>query len=447
IFGWRHYTLSYNLDSDNSSSQGLDVNGGHQIYNQYSDEMRLAYKGKKLDGQVGLYAFGSSNDATAQFQGAGGFSFLGITNFLYGTNAYHLTGRSLAGYGQFNYHATDALTLIAGARVTNDHVGVHALADNYNEVPYTPPPFLPFLTQLPFVNIFGPLNQDYTTTGDNTNFSYKIGAQYNVTRGTMFYVTWSTGYKGPAMQTNLSYAGQSPYLSPETVKDLEGGVKAMLFNRMLRLNIAGFIENFQNFQTQSFATFGASQVSVIGNAEGVRAAGVEFNTSFKPSRAFTINYNATMEDSHFTNYSTDPCYTGQTSNGCSATQAFFNGAGINTSTAAKYTGTLEAIYEVALGSGKLEVSGNWYHRSSINFTTSGAPYAELGPIDVFGASINYRMSKGINVAIFCKNCTNEIYPNYIGSDPGDAGLGVLSTINRWGYNSVRTVGASLGFKF
>lgn len=448
IFGWRHYTLNYNVDSDNSAQQGLDVNGGHQVYNQFSDELRLAFKGSRIDGQVGAFAFWSVNDATAQFKGANGFSFLGIDNFLYGTNAYHLTGRSLAAYGQLNFHATDKLQLIAGARVTNDHVAVRAMADNYTPTPYTWPSYLGFLNyvfpQLPAVNLFGPLNQNYAASGDNTNFSYKLGAQYNFTPDAMAYVTWSTGYKGPAMQTNLAYVGQSPYLKPETVKSIEAGIKTQLFDRRLRLNVSAYIEKFTNFQAQSFTATGTS---IIGNAEGVKASGVEINASLKAGHGFTINYNANFQDSHFTDYSTDPCYIGQTTNGCSSTQAFFQGAGVKTSTAANYRGTLEGVYEVALGEDTLELSANWYHRSSINFTTAGAPYAQLGAINVFGANVSYRMANGISLAVFCKNCTNKVYPNYIGSDPGDSNLGVLSTINRWGYNSVRTIGASLGVKF
>ena len=450
ILAWRTYLLNYNLDSGGSATNDtLAVNAGHQNYNQVSEELRLAFKGTKLDGQVGVYGFAFTNDGTANFSGTAGTPY---QNVIYGNNAYHDMDRSFAAYGQVNYHLTDAWQVIGGARVTADHVGVSALADTFpltsaSGAPCYALPFGPHGPCFPIVATEGPANQNYTASANHTNFSYKLGTQYTVSPGTMVYVTWSTGYKGPAMLTNLAYVGQSPYLQPETVRDLEGGVKAVAFDRKLRLNIAGFVENFRNFQTQSFATIGASQVSVIGNAEGVRAIGAEINSSFRPTSALTLNYNATFEHSYFTNYSTDPCYFGQATDGCSKTQPFFQGAGISTSTSAHYTGTVEAIYTIAAAAGKVELSGNWYHRSAINFTTSAAPYAQLGAIDVFGASATWRGDDGLTVAVFCKNCGNEIYPNYIGSDPGDAGIGVLSTINRWGYNSVRTIGVSLGIKF
>jgi len=444
IAAWRGYVLTYNLDSGNSGESALPINGGHQNYNQLSDELRLAYKGTKVDGQIGLYGFSSTNDASAQFDGTAG---TGVPHFIYGNNAYHLTGQSLAAYGQFNGHVTDELTMIGGARVTTDHVAVQALANTFAQT--LQQPFGPFGPTFPLPGVvrpFGPMNQDYSASGNHTNVSYKIGAQYVVAPGSMLYLTWSTGYKGPAEQTNLAYAGQPTYLQPETVHDLEGGLKAILFDRKLRFNVAGFLENFTNFQTQSFANVGGSQVGVIGNAEGVRTYGVEFNTSLRPIPELTFNYNATIESSYFTNYSTDPCYFGQTTGGC-ASSPFFQGAGIATSASAHYSGTLEAIYALPVAHGKVEFEGSWYHRSSINFTTSAAPYAELGAINVLGASVTYRGDNGLTVSVFCKNCGNEVYPNYIGSDPGDAAIGVLSTINRWGYNSVRTIGASVGFKF
>jgi iron complex outermembrane receptor protein len=150
ILGWRHYTLNQNYDSDLSSAHALDINSSHQSYNQYSNELRLAYTGGKLDGQVGLFGFWSSNDVQNQFQGGGPFASAGISNFVDGYNAYHLTGRSLAAYSQFNYHASDKFTLIAGGRVTNDRSNVRATVTNSPRVNYSPPLF-GFLDHTPFV--------------------------------------------------------------------------------------------------------------------------------------------------------------------------------------------------------------------------------------------------------------------------------------------------------
>ena len=426
IFAWRAYGLNYNLDSDLSSAVSLDVNTGTEKYNQYSEELRLAYKGDLIDGQIGLYGFWSNNDAFHAFQGpAILWNIPNPPNLADASETYVQKTRSLAAYGQFNIHATDQLTLIAGARVTGDHVSVDSTVVSPGPIP-----------------LLGPEVQ-IVDARNHTNFSYKVGAQYEPMPTAMIYATWGTGYKGPALKTHLAAAGEDPYLKPETVKGIEAGVKTKLFDNKLRLNVAGFIQKFKDFQVQAF---NGSAVTLT-NANGVKSSGIEVNSTLRVTPAFTINYNAPLQDSHFTDFPGDPCWTNQPAATCPGGVAF-NGKGLKTATSANYHGTLEGIYSIPLGDAKLEFAGNWYHRSSINFSQNGNPYTALGAIDVFGASISYRTEKGINFSVFCKNCGNEVYPTFIGVDPPDAAVyGLTSTQNRWGYNSVRTIGASVGFKF
>lgn len=439
IFAWRSYHLDFNLDSDITSSPlGLDVNGRTSDYTQFSNELRLAFATTPINGQVGLYSFWSNDTSDTTLNGQLNTP---IPQFIYGTNSYKTRNRSLALYGQVTGHVTQNFQLIAGARVTNDQIFVKALADNFPQtLQVTPFGTLP----IPLVLAYGPTNQDYTETRHHTNVSYKIGAQYNVQRDVMFYATYSTGYKGPAFSTSLAYVGQDPYIRPETVDDLEAGMKAVLFDRKLRLNISAFTQKFKDLQSQSFTPGG---VSILGNAEGARSRGVELNSTLRPIPALTLNYNATLLDSHYTKYSTDPCYTGQPAATC-PNGTFFEGAGINLPTAAHFTGTLEAVYDVPVSeSSHVSLSGNWYHRSSTNFSTAAPQFLELHGIDVFGANLAFRSSKGYEISIFCKNCTNKLYPNFIGQYPGDAALGVVSTFNRWGYNSVRNIGAAVTYRF
>ena len=440
ILGWRRYYNSYNLDVDNSSLPFVDVNGGIESYDQYSEELRLAYKGSRIDGQAGLYSFWSTNNGFTDFQGNGPFP--GITNFVLSEDLYHVQGRSLAAYGQFNYHLTDELQFLAGGRLSHDHVAVSAIANPFTPVTYDPPLF-GFINQLPFVLPYGPTNQDLDQGNGYTNFSYKTGLQYNLTPDAMLYATWGTGYKGPAEKTYVFSATENPYLRPETVQDLEVGIKSELFNKRLRVNVDGFFEKFKDFQVQAFDSAG---FATLTNAPGVRATGVEFDTSFKVTSAVTLNYTATIQDSHFTDFPGDPCYTQQPTASC-PNGHFFQGAGIQTPASARYHGTLEGIYTVPLGTAHVDFEANWYSRSSINFSAAGAPYQELGSINIFGASATYRTDNGVSASIFCKNCSNDVYPTYILADPLDGSAGVVSTFNRWGYNSVRTIGVSIGYKF
>jgi iron complex outermembrane receptor protein len=72
----------------------------------------------------------------------------------------------------------------------------------------------------------------------------------------MAYLTYTRGYKGPAVNllNNLSAAvvnsGQA-ILKPEISRNLEGA-RTQMFDRKLTLNITGFHETFTNFQAQTF---------------------------------------------------------------------------------------------------------------------------------------------------------------------------------------------------
>lgn len=438
IVAWRAYNSKYNLDSDFTSASVLDINGGFGHFNQYSNELRLAINTPSLDGQIGLYTYASTLDESQVLDGSGGTPF---PHFLYGNSDHYLSNRSLAVYGQFNYRITPSLQLIAGGRLTDDHIHARVIAGNYPGICPFAPGGSPNGT---CVLIGGIPNQDYNVAADNTNFSYKIGAQYDIKPDISAYISYGTGYKSPAFATNLAYVGQDPYILPETVTDLEVGLKMFLFDHKLRFNVAGFIANFTNLQTQSFTPTG---VPIQGNAEGTRTAGVEVNATARPAKALTVNFNAAILDSHYTNYSTNACYTGQSSATC-PNGIFFQGAGITTPSSARFHSTLQGLYEVELGGASaLVFESNWFHRSSINYQTNAAPFSAVGSVNVFGASLTYKSGKAFDIAIFCKNCTNRLVPTTIGGEPGDAGFGIVSVLQRWNYNSVRTIGASVNLRF
>jgi iron complex outermembrane recepter protein len=432
IFAWRAYDLDYNLESDLSTAPGLDRNAGLQDYDQFSNELRLAYKGDRIDGQAGLYYFSFQNDGLTEFQGLGPRALLAPPQALFVNtrNTFNLTSRSLAAYGLLNFHVTDALTLTAGGRVTNDKVGVQAQTTNSGI-----PPVLGAVAS-------------WAQTNKHTNFSYRLGAQYDVNDNVMLYASWSTGYKGPAQKLSLPVAGADPYLRPETVDALEAGLKGHFFDRALRLNLAFFHSNFNDFQVSAFDAAG---FNTLTNADKVRTTGVEINSTLKLGPSFRINYNATIQDSKFINFPGLPCFTNQNVTpgfvGTCPGNRFFNGAGIKTANSASYAGTVEGVYSTQIGSGELELSANWYHRGKYNFLANANPNTALGAIDIFGANLAYRMENGISVSVFCKNCTNKIVPSFVSPYNPDSGAGFTSIQNRWGFNSVRTIGASVGFKF
>lgn len=241
---------------------------------------------------------------------------------------------------------------------------------------------------------------------------------------------------------------------PETSRTAEIGVKSSFLNRKLTINLSAFHTKFDNFQVQSFnAALATFQVQ---NAASVTSKGIEAMVIVAPFTGFTLTSSASLLSSKFDSFAGAQCYPTQTTYGCSATQATFDAAGLTLPAAPRFTSTMLARYEVPLeGTVKPFIQGNWYHRSSINYTVNQAPGATVGAIDVFGASIGAKLSNRLEISVFCKNCTNEINPTSIGVDSGDSNARnsrgqstpKLSYTQQFGLDSVRSFGLNLGMNF
>lgn len=430
IFAWRAYRAHVLGDLDFTSLDGVDQNRRDGRYRQYSNEFRVAIDaGSVLDGQVGAYYFSSrlkENDGV----GVAAYGALGP----FDSNTFPLTGadirsqvraKSIAGFGQFNIHPVDHLTLIVGGRVTHDSNSIE-LVQNQNFYPV-------------------PIGANNYTTSErvkNTDFSWKIGGQYDITDVGMIYASFSRGYKGPAFNDTAAVAGKQLAIGPETVKALEIGAKTTFFDRKLRLNVAAFRQMFDDFQVQGFDP--ANNSYYTANAAKVKSQGVEIFAEARPVKSLSITAAATLLDSKFVRFPNDRCYPGQPCGNLST-----NSSGNRTPSSARFTSTVGATYERPVTDGAaLALAASWYHRSSINFSANANPQTLLGAIDTFDGSVGLTIDQRFRLSVFCKNCTDKRFPIFIGSDSIDSALlGVNSTTSTWGYNSVRTIGLSAAVTF
>lgn len=430
IFAWRGYKAHVLGDLDFTSSDGVDQNRRDGRYRQFSNEFRVAINaGSLIDGQLGVYFFNSrlkENDGV----GAAAYGALGP----FDSNTFPLTGadidsrvraQSIAGFGQFNIHPVTKLTLIFGGRLTHD-TGSIDLVQNKKFYPVP----------------IGANNYTASERTRNTDFSWKLGGQYDIDGVGMVYASFSRGYKGPAFNDTAAAAGRQLAIGPETVKSLEIGAKTTLFDRKLRLNIAAFHQIFSDFQVQGFDV--ASFTYFTGNAAKVKSQGIEMFAEARPTRSLTLTAAATLLDSKFEKFPNDHCYPTQT-----CPNLFTNSAGNRTPSSAKFTSTVGATYERPVTRGAtIALSASWYHRSSINFSSNANPATRLGAIDTLDGSIGTTIDGRYRLSLFCKNCTDKRFPIFIGTDNIDGALlGLNSTTQTWGYNSVRTIGLSASVKF
>jgi len=118
------------------------------------------------------------------------------------------------------------------------------------------------------------------------NFSWLGSVSFDVTRDIMIYGRVSTGYRSGGLNPRASFINA---FSPETATAYEAGMKSQFFGNRLRLNLAGFITDYDDLQVQQFAAGSAGATALIVNAGKVRLSGFEAEATALPFPGFQID--------------------------------------------------------------------------------------------------------------------------------------------------------------
>ena len=450
IAAWKTYSLDQTFDSDFTPLDFLNRNAATSDYDQFSNELRIALPGdNRLSGQAGLYYFYSRNNFTGQRGGnngfppfvSGGFPFCVDAEVQAGpppacntSNSFFIgqdylgknTNESIAAFGQMTYDLIETLTLTAGGRVTHDTVKLD-LAEN--DDPY-------------FVTLGVPNNR-FSGKSENTNFSWRLGLDWEPTPETLVYGFFGQGYKGPGFSNASPAPNADLSVAPEISTGGEIGIKQALFDRLVNVSVAAFYTKFDNLQVQAFDA--DLQTIILQNAAKATTKGVDLNVQAQPARGLSLLASATYVDATYDSYPGRECYPGQVSASCTA-NGTYDVSGRRVPQSAKFTSVISADYTFALG-GALDgtIGGSFYHRSSL--LSEYAPGATIPAWDTFDFNIGLE-GDFWQASLFCKNCFNEIRPVSIEVEAGDGiNAGALTLVQRWSYDSVRTAGVRLSFDF
>ena len=177
---------------------------------------------------------------------------------------------SIAGYGQATWHATDTLSLIAGARYNHDKTSAQ---------PY----------QF-FVQIAPRVAKSNAVTG-------KLSAEYKISPNNMIYVTGSRGYKPTGVSFNNNSIFVKSTYKKETVWAAEIGSKNEFFDRTLMLNLSAYHYWYKDFQFTA-----EDPVPFAGGTANIphaRTYGLEAETTWKPMRDLQFDGNVSFAKGRF----------------------------------------------------------------------------------------------------------------------------------------------------
>ncbi len=243
----------------------------------------------------------------------------------------NVTAKSYAAFVHANFDITDRFELTAGARLNREEKTVDFSITDTSGL---------------FTN--GSLQDERATT----DFSPTVSLNYDFTDDVMGYARYSRAFKSGGWNTDFVRSVNDIAFDDESVDAFELGLKSLLFDRRLRLNIAAYLSKHSDFQVFSFTQLSTGGTALRAtNAGEVTSKGIEVEA----------NLDATDWLNLFANYGYNDTKFDEFANGGGPGVDF---DGNRPSEAPKHNLNLGIATDFDLGFGSLIIQGDYNYRSS-----------------------------------------------------------------------------------
>jgi iron complex outermembrane receptor protein len=198
-------------------------------------------------------------------------------------------------FGEVSFDFTDKLTASASTR----YFDYDSSLDGFSGTVWWP-------------NRYGPRVDDNTHLETNHSDSVgKVSASYSFNEDIMVYGTWSEGYR-PGGLNRVYGAAISPVYEPDFLESFEIGAKMMLLDNRLRLNIALYTQEWDDFQLSQINT-DISVLTLTDNVGNAESDGLELDGSYLILENWSVDFGLAYIDSTLSeNYWATPSDEGST---------------------------------------------------------------------------------------------------------------------------------------
>lgn len=241
---------------------------------QFSQEIRLVSNsdGKRFDWIVGAYHQQDDVDKVDHFWGEVPLAALDQISgeSLWDNSA---SSRSYSVFGQLGHTFNDQWRVVGGVRYSNDEKEGRVTGtavetgDRFN-----PSGTVPLTPLSPTLRRGQSFTADYSDSWSEVTSQATV--EYTPTDDLLFYLTYSTGYKGGGFEdTPANAVAAAISYDPETVTNVEFGAKIDFLDGRARLNLAAFSMDYDDLQVTQTDT--NCLCSVTDNAASAVIRGVE----------------------------------------------------------------------------------------------------------------------------------------------------------------------------
>lgn len=440
ITAFRDYDFENNLDVDSLDLKDpqlgfitFDLNSGTTAIQQITQEFRLTSpQGRRFDYVLGAYGFFLDLDRTFQrrleilLPIGGGFQINQSGQF----NSTVET-RNLAAFASGNFYLDDATTIFGGLRVINEQLDYTIFRDPANVV---------VEGDRPLGGTVGtPAQVDDTT--EDTAITGEIGIRRDFTDDIQAYARYARGYKGRGIDVGFGAPDDVEPIEAETSDAFEIGLKSVLADGNLVLNIALFHTAYDNFQEQATVLLQDPDNALVAesrltNVGSVTTTGVEIEAIATPTDTLTIQGGISYTDASIDEFTNADCYFGQTAaEGCVPVTLSdggtpgdpsddivqnlqdLSGGELPNAPDWRLTGSIRQEIPLPVSfDGFLQVSGRW--QSEVLYSLNGDPRTTQESYAIVNLAVGITDDDGrYTASFFVNNLFDEFYTNNIFGDP------------------------------
>lgn len=347
---------------------------------------------------------------------ANGLGFIPLRTPFQINNYYFIQkGTAYSAFLQMSYKPIEQIEITAGGRYSYEKKRLSKVL-NGSDLGFGPG--LGTLPSTPvtdtFANMDDVTSQLVTSKGNWKDFSPEISIGYHPNQDLTIFGNYKHGFLSGGFNsssvdniatTDLSY-------DPQTIKGFEAGLKAALFNRTLRINMAAYTYKVSDLQVVNFT----NASSTIRNAATTKIKGVEMDFNYRtPLDGLNVHGAAAYNRGRYSAFANAPCYNGQTpAQGCA-----INGAGVPVQDlsgaeiprAPKWNLSGGIGYESPLSETmKLGLSVDANYSSSMLTDATSAPDGRMPKYALLDASLRVgEVNDKWEVALVGRNITNKYY--------------------------------------
>ncbi|MEQ1508890.1 MAG: TonB-dependent receptor [Sphingopyxis sp.] len=286
------------------------------------------------------------------------------------------SGNLYAAFGQIDYSIAENLTLTAGVRLSQDNKSFRTVLQ-FEEPGLIIPGF------------------DTSLRISDSNFSWRLGLNYDATADWLLYANASRGFKGGGFNGSFIFdpAQNVPY-RPEILTAYEIGSKQRFAGGRVTLNTAAFLYDYRDAQVFSIVSSAGFPVSLLNNAPKARIYGAEAELSVRARGGFSFNAALGLINTEFTRF---PSFTGD-----------FTGNRLSRAPSVTASGSINYEHDLG-GFATLRASADVSYQSMTFFGTENSPLGQQEGYALAGARLGLEFAGGISVALFGRNLFDKYY--------------------------------------